>query len=122
MTNIEMAMAAPVLPAETKAEALPSRTSSAATRSDESRLRRSACEGLSAMPTTWEAWRISTAEAPGAQPVPARASMAVWSPTRMTEAPNSCAADDRALDDHGRAVVASHGVDGDLHARRTRSG
>ena len=55
MTNMEMAMAAPVLPAEMNAEALPSRTSSAATRSEESHLRRRACEGLSAMPTTSEA-------------------------------------------------------------------
>ena len=61
MTNIAMAIAAPVLPAEMKADAVPPFTSSAATRRDESRLRRSACDGLSAMPTTCEAWRISRA-------------------------------------------------------------
>ena len=55
MTNIAMAMAAPVLPAEMKAEAWPSRTSSAAMLSEESRLRRSACDGDSAIPTTCEA-------------------------------------------------------------------
>jgi hypothetical protein len=55
MTNMAMAMAAPVLPAEMKAAASPSFTSWAATRSEESRLRRSAWEGLSPMPTTWEA-------------------------------------------------------------------
>src|SRR3989304_248184 len=57
-TNIPMAMAAPVLPAETKAPASPSLTSSAATRSDESRLRRTACEADSPMPITWDAWWI----------------------------------------------------------------
>src|SRR5215470_17599424 len=44
MTNIAMAIAAPVLPAEMNADAWPSRTSSAATRSEESRLRRRACD------------------------------------------------------------------------------
>ena len=91
MTNMATAMAAPVLPADTKADACPSRTSSAATRRDESRLRLSACDGLSAMPTTWEACRIST---PGRRP-PRRSSsrsMAVWSPTRTTDTPNSCRA------------------------------
>ena len=57
--HMEIAIAAPVLPAEMNAAALPSRTSSAATRSEESRLRRKACEGLSAMPTTSEVCRTS---------------------------------------------------------------
>src|SRR2546425_6125636 len=60
ITNIEIAIAAPVFPAEIKAAALPSLTSSAATLSEESRLRRSACDGRSPMPTTWEAWRTSS--------------------------------------------------------------
>src|SRR5437867_3998069 len=60
ITNMAMAMAAPVLPADTKADASPSLTSWAATRRDESRLRRSACEALSPMLTTWEACRLST--------------------------------------------------------------
>ena len=88
MTNIEIAMAAPVLPAEMNAAALSSRTSSAATLSDESRLRRSASEGLSAMPTTSEAWRISR-PSERAPRRPTSASMAWRSPTRMTETPNS---------------------------------
>ncbi len=53
--NMPMAMAAPVFPADTSASHSPSFTSSAATRSEESRLRRSAWDGDSAMPTTWEA-------------------------------------------------------------------
>ena len=46
---------------DTKADASPSRTSWAATRSEESRLRRRACDADSAMPTTCEACRTSTA-------------------------------------------------------------
>src|ERR1700730_18166557 len=57
-TNIPMAMAAPVLPADTRASHSPDLQSSAATRSDESRLRRRAWEGGSAIPTTWVAWRM----------------------------------------------------------------
>jgi hypothetical protein len=88
MTNMAIAIAAPVLPAETNAAALPSRTASAATRSEESRLRRRASDGLSAMPTTWEACRISSPSVLA----PRRAisdSIEAWSPTRITEAPNS---------------------------------
>ena len=88
MTNIAIAIAAPVLPAEMKAEALPSLTSSAATRKDESRLRRSACDGLSAIPTTCEAWRISRATLCASSRTTSRL-IAERSPTRMTAAPNS---------------------------------
>ena len=49
MTNIEIAMAAPVLPADTNADASPARTSSAETRREESRLRRNATDGVSLM-------------------------------------------------------------------------
>src|SRR5947199_642149 len=87
-TNIATARAAPVLPAEMNALTSPSRTSSAATRNDESRLRRSACDGLSPIPTTWEAWRSSTPAAEAPSRVSSR-SMAAVSPTRTTEAPNS---------------------------------
>src|SRR2546428_131756 len=88
ITNIEIAIAAPVFPAEIKAAALPSLTSSAATLSEESRLRRSACDGRSPMPTTWEAWRTSSPRLCAPRRVTSR-SMAARSPTRMTEAPNS---------------------------------
>src|SRR2546429_2952633 len=88
ITNIEIAIAAPVFPAEIKAAALPSLTSSAATLSEESRLRRSACDGRSPMPTTWEAWRTSSPRLGAPRRVTSR-SMAARSPTRMTEAPNS---------------------------------
>ena len=49
--NMAMAMAAPVFPADTKAPAWPSRTSSAATRREESRFRRRAWDGDSSIPT-----------------------------------------------------------------------
>src|SRR5437899_657470 len=88
ITNIEIAIAAPVFPAEIKAAALPSLTSSAATLSEESRLRRSACDGRSPMPTTWEAWQTSSPRLCAPRRVTSR-SMAARSPTRMTEAPNS---------------------------------
>src|SRR5207245_3064437 len=57
-------------------------------RSDESRLRRRACEGASAMPTTCEAWRTET----GTSWAPSRAisrSMAARSPTSTEARPNS---------------------------------
>src|SRR5437879_5794576 len=88
ITNIEIAIAAPVFPAEMRAAALPSRTSSAATLRDESRLRRRACDGLSAIPTTWEAWRISRPRLWAPRRVTSR-STAARSPTRITDAPNS---------------------------------
>ncbi len=83
-----IAIAAPVFPAETSAPHSPSLTSSAATRSDESRLRRRACEGASAMPTTCEAWRTET----GRSWAPSRAisrSIAARSPTSTEARPNS---------------------------------
>ena len=45
-------MAAPVLPADTMAMALPSRTASAARTSDESFFRRTPCPGSSSIPMT----------------------------------------------------------------------
>jgi hypothetical protein len=91
MTNMEMAMAAPVFPADTNAAASRSRTSSAATRRDESRLRRSAWEGVSAIVTTCEACRISSASV-SARSRESSCSMTALSPTRMTEIPSSRAA------------------------------
>src|SRR2546430_706928 len=88
ITNMEIAIAAPVFPAEMRAAALPSFTSPAATLSDESRLCRSACDGLSPIPTTWEAWWTSSPRLCAPRRVVSR-SMAGRSPTRMTEAPNS---------------------------------
>ncbi len=87
--NMAMAMAAPVFPAEMNAEASPSLTSCAAIRSDESRLRRRACDGDSAMPTTCEACRISTAPDAAAPSRATSRSIAARSPTRATVTPNS---------------------------------
>src|SRR5438093_548737 len=84
ITNIEITIAAPVFPAETKAVAFPSFTSSAATLSDESRLCRSAG---------------AHENGGGAEP-----------PDRRP----------RARDDDRGAVVAPHGVDGNLQARPLR--
>ena len=88
ITNMLMAMAAPVLPAETSAPHSPSFTSSAATRSEESRLRRSAWDGASAMPTTCVAWRTVTGRSWALRRVISR-SMAGRSPTRTDGSPNS---------------------------------
>ena len=113
MTNMAMAMARPGVAGEMKADASPSLTSSAATRSEESRLRRSACDGLSAMPTTCEAWRISS-RALALERATSR-SIAAWSPTRMTGR-RTHGRGDGALDDDCGAVVAPHRVHRDLHA------
>src|SRR5262245_17160448 len=91
ITYIPMAMAAPVLPADTRAWHSPSLQSSAATRSDESRLRRSACEGGSAMPTTWLAWRTATGRSCALRRKISR-STADLSPTSTDASPNSRAA------------------------------
>src|SRR5499426_1689905 len=91
ITNIAMAIAAPVLPAEMNAAASPDLTSSAATRREESRLRRSACEGGSAMPTTWLAWRTLMGRSCALRRTISR-STAERSPTRTEARPNSRAA------------------------------
>src|SRR5258706_5651716 len=88
MTNMLMAMAAPVLPADTMAWHSPSFTSSAATRREESRLRRRACDGASAMPTTCEAWRTVTGRSCALSRASSR-SMAALSPTSTEAKPNS---------------------------------
>src|SRR6266567_3620528 len=85
-TNIPMAMAAPVLPADTRASHSPDLQSSAATRSDESRLRRTAwaqpsCNGCGACARgSWNvfasaaAWRDGSLE-PGRADRPGALSM-----------------------------------------------
>src|SRR5690606_14623947 len=55
MRNSAEAMVAPVLPAETMADALPSRTASAARTSDESFIERTLAPGSSSMAMTWDA-------------------------------------------------------------------
>ena len=54
-TNRAIAISAPVLPALTQASALPSRTRSSATRIDESRFDRRACDGASPISTFCDA-------------------------------------------------------------------
>src|SRR6266581_904475 len=90
-TYIPMAMAAPVLPAETRAWHSPSLQSSAATRSEESCLRRRACEGGSAMPTTWLAWRTEIGWSCALRRTISRSTEAL-SPTSTEASPNSRAA------------------------------
>src|SRR3990170_4288269 len=91
MTYMPMAMAAPVLPAETRAWHSPSLQSSAATRREESRLRRSACDGGSAMPTTCVAWRTVIGRSCALRRTISR-STAALSPTSTEASPNSRAA------------------------------
>jgi hypothetical protein len=86
-----MAMAAPVLPAETMPWHSPAFTSSAATRSEESRFRRSACEGDSAMPTTCEAWWMASGSSWALRRTISR-STAARSPTSTEAMPSSRAA------------------------------
>src|SRR5712691_10358930 len=90
-TYIPMAMAAPVFPADTSASHSPDLQSSAATRSDESRLRRRACEAGSAIPTTWEACRTETGSSCALSRMISR-STAALSPTSTEASPNSRAA------------------------------
>ena len=58
-TKREVAISAPVLPAETQALASPDLTRLIATRIDESFLLRMASAGDSSIPTTSEAWRTT---------------------------------------------------------------
>ena len=62
MTNLEIAISAPVLPAETQASASPFLTRFTATRIDESFLLRKAREGDSCISTTSEAWTTRSRE------------------------------------------------------------
>src|SRR5262245_40108428 len=91
ITYMPMAMAAPVLPADTRAWHSPSLQSSAATRREESRLRRRAWEGGSAMPTTWLAWRTVRGRSCALRR-PISRSTAERSPTKTEARPNSRAA------------------------------
>src|SRR5262252_6740723 len=91
ITYMPMAMAAPVLPADTRAWHSPSLQSSAATRREESRLRRRAWEGGSAMPTTWLAWRTVRGRSCALRR-PISRSTAERSPTKTEASPNSRAA------------------------------
>src|SRR5436305_794617 len=96
MTILAAIMAAPVLPAVTRACARPSLTSSAQRRIEERRFLRIGVIAGSSMPTTSSAWTIS--RLPGASlraPDPSRASSASMrgrSPTRRMAAPSSAAA------------------------------
>src|SRR3989304_5799010 len=134
-TNIPLAMAAPVLPAETKAPASPSLTSSAATRSDESRLRRTACEADSPMPITWDAWWIVRGR-PEARGRGGSRSVGGWAAAEAGDLAldGGLVADesdgqtvlpgrgDCSFHDYGRAVVSPHGVDGDSHVSGSPGG
>jgi len=80
---------APVFPALMMATASPFLTSSVPTQIEESRLRRTTCEGCSCISTRWEAWCTVK---PGRSPTPCRRSSAlssVSSPTRTTSTPYS---------------------------------
>src|SRR5881628_3697395 len=111
ITNIDIAIAAPVFPAEIKAAALPSLTSSAATLSEESRLRRSACDGRSPMPTTWEAWQTSSPRLCAPRRVTSRSMAAAgpWSPPMASTATFRLGPFDG--DDLPALVVAAMGAD-----------
>src|SRR5262249_14663026 len=91
ITYMPMAMAAPVLPAETSAWHSPSLQSSAATRGEGSRLARSGGGGGSAMPTTWLGWRTLMGKSCALRRTISR-STAERSPTRTEARPNSRAA------------------------------
>ena len=113
-----MAMAAPVFPAETSAWHSPSLQNSAATRREESRLRRSACDGGSAMPTTWLAWRTAIGRSCALR----RNDLALdGGPVADQHGGESELAGRRhgALDDDGGAEVPAHGIHRDLHRPRT---
>ena len=120
IVNIAMAMAAPVFPAEMNAAASPSRTSEAATRIEESRLRRRACEGCSPDSTTWEACR--TVIGKGLAPLWRASSRSTCGLVADEDDLDAvlAAARDRPLDADGDAAVPSHRVDGDPHRLVTR--
>ena len=119
IVNMAMAMAAPVFPAEMNADASPSRTSEAATRIDESRLRRRAWDGCSPISTTWEACRTVMGSAP--DPVAGELALDDRPVADQDDVETVLAGGgDRPLAIDGHAAVPAHRVDGDLHRPITR--
>ena len=103
MRSSAEAMVAPVLPADTMADALPSRTASAARTSDESFIVRTLDPGSASMAITSDAGMTSS---------PWSVPSSSGRPTSTTGTPSSAAAR-TALDDLARRLVATHRVDGD---------
>src|SRR5690242_3451098 len=83
-TILAVAMTAPVLPAETKHCAMPSRTRREATRMELSRLVRTALAALSSMMTTSLAWTISMGRSRWSACCSSSRRTTSWRPTRRT--------------------------------------
>ena len=106
-------MVAPVLPAETMAMALPSRTASAARTSDESFLRRTPWAGSSSMPMTSLAGKHG--EAAGVAHLPGPADQGHRDPGLLGRLAG-------AGHDLAGGPVAAHGIDRDRKARERVTG
>ena len=104
MRNSADAIVAPVLPADTMAEALPSRTASAARTSDESFILRTLEPGSASMAITSEASMI------GRSPVSPISSGSADQDDGHTELVGGAFG---AFDDGVGGVVTAHGIDGD---------
>ena len=98
-------MVAPVLPAETMADARPSRTASAARTSDESFIVRTLDPGSASMPMTCDAGMSSRS--------PRSGSTSSGRPDQHDADAELGRGLEGALDDRAGRVVAAHGVDGD---------
>src|SRR5262249_12797361 len=117
MTNIEMAMAAPVLPAGTKAAASPSRTSSAAERREEAQL--AASPGQARSGHAHHLRGVADVEMIRRPPGPGHLALDGRLVAHEDDrGPELAGRRHRAFHHDGRTVIAPHGVDGDLHARR----